>query len=250
MCSSHIYPLALYRLQYFLFHTPSYSNWKGFFSSLSGLNGLLGCVGRSVTLISPKFPRPDVFTRRRDWCLPERSREKNPSRRQEECTLVIGDPSLAQKWVPFLSRVSAGSEFLSQLQTNLCDSRPLLSKALYSTFVRCAVWDDFISELDVTKEEDRLLWLCALGVRCLNNDKASFTLADYSERSLGQQGFVSAQLAILLECIRCNNFEELIEHAFFHCLVVQPQCKLVEGNLVRIQNGKFLSWKPVLCAAI
>ncbi len=41
------------------------------------------------------------------------------------------------------------------------------------------------------------------------------------------------------ECGRCGDLEETISHTFFHCPVVQPLCKLLEGYMVRILNGKF-----------
>ena len=41
------------------------------------------------------------------------------------------------------------------------------------------------------------------------------------------------------ECGRCGDLEESIDHAIFHCPVVRPLCKLLEGYMVRILKGKF-----------
>ena len=49
VCSSHIYSLAVYRLSVLPIPAPSYSSWKGFSSSFSGLRDILWCDGRSVT---------------------------------------------------------------------------------------------------------------------------------------------------------------------------------------------------------
>ena len=38
-------------------------------------------------------------------------------------------------------------------------------------------------------------------------------------------------------CGRCGDLKESTDHAFFHCPVVQPLCKLLEGYMVRILNG-------------
>ena len=91
----------------------------------------------------------------------------------------------------------------------------------------------------MTAVEDCLLWPWASGMRCLNNDEASLTwLVIRNAHWVGKKLF-TAQLVILPECCRCSAVEESIDHAFFHCLVVQPQCKLLEGFMVRILNGKF-----------
>ena len=61
----------------------------------------------------------------------------------------------------------------SPLQTGLSDSQPLSSQALYRTLGRGAVRKDLIDELDLTKEEGRLLWPYAFGIRCFNNDEVA-----------------------------------------------------------------------------
>ena len=76
-------------------------------------------------------------------------------------------------------------------------------------------------------------------MRCLNNDEASLTwLVIRNALWVGKKLF-SVQQAILPECGRCGDLEETIGHAFFHCPVVRPLCKLLEGYMVRILNGKF-----------
>ena len=83
---------------------------------------------------------------------------------------------------------------------------------------------------------------CGLGpprMRCLNNDEASLTwLVIRNALWVGKKLF-AAQQAISPECGRCGDLEETISHAFFHCPVVRPLCKLLEGYMVRILNGKF-----------
>ena len=129
---------------------------------------------------------------------------------------------------------------LSWLQTGLFDSWPLSSRALYRCLVRGAASDGLIGELGVTEVEGRLLWSWAPRMRCLNNDEASLTwLVIWNALWVGKKLF-SAQQAILPECGRCGDLEETIGHAFFHCPVVRPLCKLLEGYMVRILNGKFL----------
>ena len=46
-------------------------------------------------------------------------------------------------------------------------------------------------------------------------------------------------LATLPEFVRRSNMEELIED-IFHCMVMQPLCKLFEGFMVCILCGNFL----------
>ena len=76
-------------------------------------------------------------------------------------------------------------------------------------------------------------------MRCLNNDEASLTwLVIRNALWVGKKLF-SAQQAISPECGRCSDLEKSMDHAFFHCLVMQPLCKLLEGYMVRILNGKF-----------
>ena len=91
----------------------------------------------------------------------------------------------------------------------------------------------------MTEAEGCLLWPWAPRMRCLNNDEASLTwLVIRNALWVGKKLF-SAQQAISPECGRCSDLEETIGHPLFHCLVVQPLCKLLEGYIVRILNGKF-----------
>ena len=57
----------------------------------------------------------------------------------------------------------------------------------------------------------------------------------------------AAQQVISPECGRCGDLEETISHAFFHCPVVRPLCKLLEGYMVRILNGKFFVLEAQFC---
>ena len=140
---------------------------------------------------------------------------------------------------PFYRECRHALKVLSRLQTGLSDSRPLSSRALYRCLVRGAASDGLIGELGVTEAEGRLLWPWAPRLRCLNNDEASLTwLVIRNALWVGKRLF-AAQQAISPECGRCGDLEETISHAFFHCPVVRPLCKLLEGYMVRILNGKF-----------
>ena len=57
------------------------------------------------------------------------------------------------------------------------------------------------------------------------------------EGPLGRQEAISARLTISPECIRCTNLAE--SYVFFHCSAIRPLCKLLEGYMVRLLNGKF-----------
>ena len=128
---------------------------------------------------------------------------------------------------------------LSRLQTGLSDSRLLSSRALYHCLVGGGASNDLIGELGMTVVEGCLLWPWAPRMRCLNNDEASLTwLVIWNALWVGKKLF-SVQLVILPECSRCGALEESIDHTFFHCPVVWPLCKLLEGYMVHILNRKF-----------
>ena len=91
----------------------------------------------------------------------------------------------------------------------------------------------------MTEAEGRLLWPWAPRMRCLNNDEASLTWLVIRNALWVDKKLFSAQQAISPECGRCGDLEETIGHVFFHCPVVRPLCKLLEGYMVRILNGKF-----------
>ena len=146
---------------------------------------------------------------------------------------------LPRRECPFYRECRHALRVLSRLQTGLSDSRPLSSRALYQCLVRGAASDGLIGELGVTEAEGRLLWPWAPRMRCLNNDEASLTwLVIRNALWVGKKLF-AAQQVISPECGRCGDLEETIGHAFFHCPVVRPLCKLLEGYMVRILNGKF-----------
>ena len=146
---------------------------------------------------------------------------------------------LPRRECPFYRECRHALRVLSRLQTGLSDSRPLSSRALYQCLVRGAASDGLIGELGVTEAEGRLLWPWAPRMRCLNNDEASLTwLVIRNALWVGKKLF-AAQQVISPECGRCGDLEETISHTFFHCPVVRPLCKLLEGYMVRILNGKF-----------
>ena len=140
---------------------------------------------------------------------------------------------------PFYRECRHAWKVLSRLQTGLSDSQPLSSRALCRCFVSGGASDGLIGELGVTEVDGRLLWPWATGKTCLNNYEASLTwLITRNALWVGKKSF-SAQQAISPECGRCGDLEESIDHAFFHCPVVRPLCKLLEGYMVRMLNGKF-----------
>ena len=142
---------------------------------------------------------------------------------------------LPRRECPFYCECRHALKVLSRLQTGLSDSRTLSSRALYRCLVRGAANDGLIGE----EAEGSLLWPWAPRMRCLNNDEASLTwLVIRNALWVGKKLF-SVQQAISPECGRCGDLEETIGHAFFHCPVVPPLCKLLEGYMVRILNGKF-----------
>ena len=72
-----------------------------------------------------------------------------------------------------------------------------------------------------------------------NNDEASLTWLVIRDALWVGKKLFAAQQVISPECGRCGDLEETISHTFFHCPVVRPLCKLLEGYMVCILNGKF-----------
>ena len=128
---------------------------------------------------------------------------------------------------------------LTRLQTGLSDSQPLSSRALYRCLVRGTASNGLTGELGVMEVEGRLLWPWAPGMRCLNNEEASLIWLVIRNTLWVSKKWFSAQQAISPECSQCGDLEESINHTFFHCPVMQPLCKLLEGYMVRILNGRF-----------
>ena len=119
----------------------------------------------------------------------------------------------------------------------LCDSQPLSSRSLYPCLVRDAASDGLIGELGVTETEGRLLWPWAPRMRCLNNDEASLTwLVIRNALWVGKKLF-SAQQASAASAAGAVIWRRLLITPSFSP-VVRPLCKLLEGYMVRILNGK------------
>ena len=146
---------------------------------------------------------------------------------------------LPRREFPFYRKCWHALKVLSRLQTGLSDSRPLSSRALYRCLVRGTANDGLIGELGVTEAEGRLLWPWVPRMRCLNNDEASLTWLVIRNALWVGKNLFAAQQAISPECGWCGDLEETIGHAFFHCPVVRPLCKLLEGYMVCILNGNF-----------
>ena len=143
---------------------------------------------------------------------------------------------LPRRECPFYRECRHALKVLSRLQTGLSDSRPLSSRALYRCLVRGAL--AMVWWASSVWWRWRVAW--APRMRCLNNDEASLTwLATRNALWVGKKLF-STQQSFSPECGRCGDLEESIDHAFFHCPVVRPLCKILEGYMVRILNGKFL----------
>lgn len=112
-------------------------------------------------------------------------------------------------------------------------------KALYRVAVRGIAKDKLPGKLGLTNKEFRSVSPWAPGLKCLNNDEASLTWLVLRGALWVGKKLCAAGLAISSECVRCGDWEESIEHAFFHCDVVQPLCRLIEGYMVRVLDGKF-----------
>lgn len=55
----------------------------------------------------------------------------------------------------------------------------------------------------------------------------------------GMQKSFAVRLVVLPESILCGEMWESTEHAFFHCLVICPLCKLIESYMARMLQGQF-----------
>ena len=107
---------------------------------------------------------------------------------------------------------------------------------MYAILCVSASWTGCVHK---TTRQSCFLWPWAPRMRCLNNDKASLTwLVIQNALWVGKKLF-TVLLAIFPECIWCGALGVSIEHAFFHCLVVQLLCRLLEGYMVCILGGKF-----------
>ena len=121
----------------------------------------------------------------------------------------------------------------------------LLSKSVYQMLVRGrAVWDGFINEVGMTKEEGNLLWPRATisdlpSVRCLKNKESSLTWLVIQSPLWVSKKLFTACLIILPVCIHCGDMRESILHAFFYCPVLRPLQKLLDGYILSILNEKF-----------
>ena len=103
-----------------------------------------------------------------------------------------------------------------------------MSRELYRIYrisVKRAVRTELIEELGVIKEDGRLLWSWAPGMRCLNNE-ASLTWRVIQV----SKNFFSACLAISTKCVQCGDMKESIAHAFFHCLVIVQASWRLHGS--------------------
>jgi len=145
---------------------------------------------------------------------------------------------LPRKECSFYRECRYALKVLSRLQLGLTADRPPSRKALYQMLVRGAVRDDLIGKLGLTKAEGRLLWPWAPGLRSLNNDEASLTWLVIRGALWVGKRLKKAGLATPPVCVRCRGEEESLVHAFFTCPVVKPLLKLLEGFMVRMQNGK------------
>ena len=102
----------------------------------------------------------------------------------------------------------------------------------------------------MTKEESRLLWPWAPGLRCLNNDKVSLSWRMIRNVLRIARRLFTAQLATSPEWIRYGDMKQSAAHAFFLCLVLHPLYKLLETSWFACCLASSLSWKPVLFVAM
>ena len=122
-----------------------------------------------------------------------------------------------------------------RVKNRLSDTQPLSRKALYQILVREGVPnDEQIELLGLTGEEKRSLWPWAPGLRSLTNPEASLTWLTIRNALWVGTRLKKAKLVDTPACERCGDWEETVEHAFYHCRFARPLCELVEGYMVRI----------------
>lgn len=85
----------------------------------------------------------------------------------------------------------------------------------------------------------RSLWPWALGLKCFANDDVLLTWLELRKAFWVDKRLCSRGLAVSPECVHCIEWEETIEHCFFHCSVLRPLCRLIEDLMVRMLYGKF-----------
>ena len=239
LCCSHIYSLAVYRLSVLpIPPTILFKLERILFQFLWAKRHPL--VRREICCLHPfegSLGVPNVEARRHTFLDRMCSRDTaagsvwKEDAKQSFLSLrsVHSADGLPRPECPFCCKCRHALKVLS-------DSRPLSSRALYQCLVRGAASDGLIGELGVMEAEGRLLWPWAPRMRCLNNDEASLTWLVIRNALWVGKKLLAAQQAISPEC---GDLEETIGHAFFQCPVVRPLCKLLEGYMVHILNGKF-----------
>ena len=122
-----------------------------------------------------------------------------------------------------------------RVKDRLSDTQSLSRKALYQVLVRAGVdKDENIEALGLTKEETRSLWPWAPGLKSLTNPEASLTWLTIRRALWVGTRLKKANLVDTPECMRCGDWGESIEHAFYHCRFARPLCELVESYMVRV----------------
>ena len=153
MCCSHIYSLAVYRLSVIQSRAPSYSSWKGSFSSSSGLRSF-PLVRREICYLHPSeggLGVPNVETRchtlrltfQNRMCSQDTAAGSVWKEDAKQSFPLLGSVHsadgeayrLPRRECPFYRECRHALKVLSRLQAGLSDSRPLSSRALY----RCLV---------------------------------------------------------------------------------------------------------------
>ena len=258
VCGSHIYPLILYRLSVLPLPVTYLVNLeRALFQFIWGRRAPM--VRREICFLHPSeggLGVPNVETRRHTLRLTFLGRmcaqhdetgdfwKEDAKRAFPALKSVHSDDGREAHRLPrnecsFYRECRQALRVFSRVQPSLNDTRPLTRKALYQILVRGAVRDDLLEELGVTKQEGRLLWPWAPGMRSLNNDEASLTWlvirkALWVSKRLWTAGLVASQ-----GCFRCGDLEETIAHVFFHCPEVKPMCNYLERLMVRMLHGKF-----------
>ena len=75
-------------------------------------------------------------------------------------------------------------------------------------------------------------------MKCLNNGVVSLTWWLIWSALWVVKKLFTARLAISAEWVRCDDMVESISHTFL-CSVVRLLCKILDGYMVRVLNGKF-----------
>ena len=149
----------------------------------------------------------------------------------EKCALVWRGLSFTRNEWSFYHKCYHALRVLAQLQTG-CSQVGHIKPWWREEGLFTVIWS-----ISCAWQRRRVTWGPRL--RYLNNNKASLTWLVIWNAFWVSKKLFTACLVVLPECIQCGDMEGSILYTYFHCLVVQPLCKFLEGYMVCILNGKF-----------